>query len=415
MGLKRVTKKFLKYLIPILLILLIIPFTERGRKSHGANPFPTGTVRCCIAPGRLGALSEGYHAGFHYETLETFANAFEDSVRTFIAEEGAIFLDSLLLDSLDILVMPAEEYSSTEGIFSAIVNDSSMVWLMRDDPSITSSFAHWLVGYNGSDAQIQAERRFFHGFNPYRKTGRDKGILSPYDDILKEYASTIGWDWKMLAALVWAESKFKIDETSHRGACGLMQMMPRTASRFDVEDQLNPRQNIEAGVALLKRLQNLYADIAADQEELVKFTLAAYNAGEGRIADCIRFARANGVDPSTWENICTVMKDMDQNPEILAQQDVMYGPFKGFETRAYVKAVLNQYDVFRGVEPRYQNEVSDTSDTSATVFPLNEDLTEILLSPDSLSRVDLGDEHAREEKQQENGDKSEDIGSDDPR
>lgn len=415
MGLKRVTKKFLKYLVPVLLILLIIPISERNSKHHGANPFPSGTIRCCIVPGRFGNLSEGYHSGFHYEALTAFANAFEDTARTFISDNGSAYLDSLLVDSLDILVMPACEYSVTKGLSSAIVSDSAMVWVMRDEPAVASGFAHWLIGWNGSDAQMKAERRFFHGFNPYRKTGRDKDILSPYDDLLKAYSPSIGWDWRMLAALVWAESKFQIDATSHRGACGLMQMMPRTASRFDVGDQLDPEQNIKAGTALLKRLQDMFAEVSADKEELVKFTLAAYNAGEGRISDCIRFAKANGVDPSEWDNLCSVMEDMDQDPEILAEQDVLYGPFKGFETRAYVKAVLNQYDVFRGVEPRYREEISDTADTAGTDLPFTDDFTEILLSPDSLSRVNLRDEHARNQEEQEDGDEGEDVSSDDPR
>ncbi len=85
--------------------------------------------------------------------------------------------------------------------------------------------------------------RFFNGYNPYRKGVRKKaGIISPYDEIIKENAKKIGWDWKLFAALVWSESRFRIQASSPRGAMGLMQMMPRTADRYDIENLLDPRR-----------------------------------------------------------------------------------------------------------------------------------------------------------------------------
>ena len=122
---------------------------------------------------------------------------------------------------------------------------------------------------------------------------------------------------------------------------------------------------------------------------MTKITLAAYNAGPGRIADCIRLARAQGVDPSTWSNLCSVIPLMSQEADSLAGQDVLYGPFKGKETMAFVKAVLNQYDIFRGLPPRFRMTV-DTLETESGDFPPDEDFAEmILMAADSLQRDSL--------------------------
>ena len=241
--------------------------------------------------------------------------------------------------------------------------------------------------------------RFFHGYNPYRKgVKKNPAIISPYDDLIKKNAKRIGWDWKMFAALIWCESRFRIQANSHRGAFGLMQMMPRTADRYEIEDLLDPQENIEAGATYISRLQNKFRGTAANEEELVKFTLAAYNAGEGRLYDCINLARSQGIDPGTWQNLCAVLPQMGRD-SILLTEDVRHGKFKGNETVAYVKAVLNQYDIFNGREPRYKVQPADTA---LVMIEETEDVERILLSPDSLGRVDLGDEQARNQEENHN-------------
>ena len=117
-----------------------------------------------------------------------------------------------------------------------------------------------------------------------------------YDDLLKQYSKELGWDWRMLAAVVYQESKFSINSTSHRGATGLMQVMPSTAEYYGIDDLLDPEKNLKAGTRHLKRLQKMFEKSGMDQTEQIKFTLAAYNAGEGRIADCRRFAEAKAAE-----------------------------------------------------------------------------------------------------------------------
>lgn len=227
---------------------------------------------------------------------------------------------------------------------------------------------------------------------------KDHAIISPYDDLIKENAKKIGWNWKMFAALIWSESRFRIQARSHRGAVGLMQMMPRTANRYEIENLLDPKENIEAGAAYIAKLQGKFKDTATDNDELVKFTLAAYNAGEGRIYDCIKLARSQGIDTGTWESLCTVLPQMSLD-SILFVEDVRHGKFKGRETVAYVKAVLNRYDIFNGAEPRYKVQPTDTALVIIEETEDIDDVERILLSPDSLGRVNFGDEQARDQEE----------------
>ena len=86
-----------------------------------------------------------------------------------------------------------------------------------------------------------------------------------------------GVDPKLVDALVRVESSYDPNAVSHRGAMGLMQLMPETALRLEVDDPFDPEKNVRAGVKELSRLVDRYSGN-------LQFALAAYNAGEGAVA-----------------------------------------------------------------------------------------------------------------------------------
>ena len=97
--------------------------------------------------------------------------------------------------------------------------------------------------------------------------------------------------------------------------------MPQTACRYGVEDLTNPEENLKAGTAHLDRLQRLFRNQGLSQDELIKFTLAAYNAGEGRVMDCRNLAASVKMDNSRWENIVKVIPMMRED-DILENENV---------------------------------------------------------------------------------------------
>ena len=171
-------------------------------------------------------------------------------------------------------------------------------------------------------------------------------IISPYDSIIKIYSDSAGLDWRLVAAVIYHESKFDNDVRSHRGAAGLMQMMPETAEWLGADDITDPIEGVRVGTLYLKRLHNAYRGHTDDPVERLKFALAAYNAGVGRIQDCIKYAAIRGVDSSSWDNIVMLIPEMSDD-SILKLDTIKFGKFKGTETITYVDNVMNKYEQYK--------------------------------------------------------------------
>lgn len=99
---------------------------------------------------------------------------------------------------------------------------------------------------------------------------------SEFDPIIERYARQYGVDATFVRAVIQVESDFNPAVVSHKGARGLMQLMPATAARFGVTAVHDPEQNIHGGVRYLSYLLRLFND------DLPR-VLAGYNAGENAV------------------------------------------------------------------------------------------------------------------------------------
>jgi soluble lytic murein transglycosylase-like protein len=94
-----------------------------------------------------------------------------------------------------------------------------------------------------------------------------------YDSIIEKAALSSAVEANLLRAVIVVESGFNSRAVSKRGAVGLMQLMPATATRFGVSNPYDPKQNVHAGARYLKFLMDRFG-------QNVRLALAAYNAGE---------------------------------------------------------------------------------------------------------------------------------------
>jgi soluble lytic murein transglycosylase-like protein len=99
----------------------------------------------------------------------------------------------------------------------------------------------------------------------------------PFESMILDAARKHNVESDLIKAVIKAESDFNHRAVSRKGAKGLMQLMPRTADRFQVRSSFDPWSNIEGGARYLRHLLDLFnGDLT--------LALAAYNAGEGAVA-----------------------------------------------------------------------------------------------------------------------------------
>lgn len=167
------------------------------------------------------------------------------------------------------------------------------------------------------------------------------GRISQYDEFFRRYAPEIGWDWRLLAAQGYQESRFDVEVVSWAGARGVMQLMPRTAQAMGLPmSQIkDPELNIKAAVKVIKSLNSTFENKVSDPRERLNFILAAYNSGAAHILDAIVIAKATGLNPQVWSGNVEKALLLKSKPEYYRLPGVKYGYFKGTQTVDYVKKV----------------------------------------------------------------------------
>ncbi len=166
--------------------------------------------------------------------------------------------------------------------------------------------------------------------------------LPRYEAIVKKAAKKYGFDWRLIAAIMYQESHFDPGARSHRGVQGLMQLTELTAKEMGVTDRLDPHQSIMGGVKYLKKLYQRY-DKAQDLDRML-ITLASYNVGPRHVSDAQRIARKKGLAPYKWSSL-------EKTLPLLCYEKYMkmskFGYCRGTEPVRYVDRILLYYDILK--------------------------------------------------------------------
>ncbi|MDR4988260.1 MAG: transporter substrate-binding domain-containing protein [Bacteroidales bacterium] len=296
---------------------------------------------------RLQNLSDEIGAEIHIVEAEDALTT--DELISMVAE-GVI---EFTIADENIALVQAAYYRDID-VATAVSLPQQIAWALRHaSPLLLESLNEWL-----SEFRRQADFNFIYNkYFEHRHTFRSRyasdyfpllsGRLSPYDDIFQAHAGRIGWDWRLLAALSFQESRFEPYARSWAGAAGLMQLMPQTAREFGAEDPYNPLQNISAGVNFLSWLDNYWKQYIDDDEERQHFVIASYNVGQGHVQDARRLAELHNTDTTKWFYHVEEFMLKKSNPEYYNHDVVRYGYASGIEPVTYVRNVYTIYNHYK--------------------------------------------------------------------
>ncbi len=241
-----------------------------------------------------------------------------------------------------------------------IAESDTIAWAIRKNaPALETQlnrflYGHFRFGKQGDTPKRSTflnvlRKRYFESgpqiadyYNP-ETTEEGMGFISPYDDLIKEVADSAGVDWLLVASIVAQETKFNPRSKSWAGAIGLMQVMPRFSEISD-EDLYDEEINVREGVRIIKEHLEHYSYM--DRTNKWSFALAAYNAGQGHVADARRLAIDQNKDPNKWENVADALLKLMHRKYY---KDARYGFCRGIETVRYVKEIKNRYQTYKSV------------------------------------------------------------------
>jgi len=322
----------------VLIILTAFKFstaTQLG-KLNNYHIYHKDTLVCSIITD-----SKSRQGGFNRELLERFAKYSGSESRIVPSAGSELDWKYLVEGKYDMLVFSLNDSIPEQYISDVMITretggrDACAVRV--GEKRLLNSFNFWLSDFKSDDTYKQMVFRFFRA---YRLSAMPEkfdhtSAISPYDNIIKKYSDDIDADWRLISAIIYEESRFINSLSSPKNAQGLMQIKESTAARYGVEDLMDPELNIKAGTLHFDYLFNLYRKDGLDSANVIKFALASYNAGAGRIKQCREHAASVGLDPNDWEE---VVKGFDSMPN-----------FKGTQTTKYVKNVVDLFERYKQV------------------------------------------------------------------
>lgn len=212
----------------------------------------------------------------------------------------------------------------------------------KGDSSLLLALNDWIDGFEQRRLNRILAKYITKG-NAFSTKRLSTGHISFFDDIIKKTAKEIGWDWRLLASLIYQESRFKLDLESDRGAFGLMQLMPVVMEKYGIDYDATPEEQLRAGGQLIDHLNKCFEDKVTDSVERVKFVLAAYNSGIGHVYDAQRLAAKYGKHPDVWDNNVDYFILNKSKKQYYNDTCCRAGYLRGTETFRFVEEVLDRY------------------------------------------------------------------------
>lgn len=253
-----------------------------------------------------------------------------------------------------------QTYYPNIDIETPISFSQKIAWAVRKkSPILNHMLNRWIDDEKNKETAQLTYKKYFKDSKKLRRiilSNRfpDTNQLSEYDAMIKKYSAKIGWDWRLLASMIFQESGFSPTAQSWAGAYGLMQLMPETGARYGLDTSIgNAEGNIVAGTNYILDLDKYWRGKIPDKNERIKFILASYNVGLGHVIDARNLAMKYEKNPDLWFDNVDYMILQKSNPKIYNDTIVKCGYCRGQETYIYVKEILARYEHYKSKLPEY--------------------------------------------------------------
>lgn len=231
--------------------------------------------------------------------------------------------------------------------------------LRKQSPLLRKRLNTWLEEFMKTPTFSYIKHKYFYS-SSYSRHSKSKfssihgNRISRYDAIVKRAAKKYGWDWRLVSAVIYQESKFNPNQQSWVGAYGLMQFMPSTGPSYGVFPHSPPDIQINGGVKKLNEDYDYWKSIP-DSTQRIKFALATYNAGLGHVLDAQRLAKKYGKNPLIWDNNVEEYIKLLAEPKYYNDKVVRYGYVRGSETYNYVQNIFVYFEGYKTAFPKKEN------------------------------------------------------------
>lgn len=336
------------------------------RKPYGWETMPRSNIEKQLIRNQLELANKTIHvmkSSAYVDRLNNLSEEIGDSINVVEVEHYEVEQLITLVDKGEIEYTVADEevallnqtYFPSIDVGTAISFPQKQAWAINTrNKDLLKEVNLWIDDFNNTNLQAVIYNKYFRDMKARKRNvspyiSLKGGKISLYDKYIKKHSKKIDWDWRLVASLIFQESRFNPNVQSWAGAYGLMQLMPATAKRFGASKTSTPEENIIAGIKFIRWLDNQLKDLVVDDEERKKFILASYNVGLGHVLDARRLAEANGKDQNIWTDNVDFFILNKSNPEYYNSELVKYGYCRGIETYNYVKEVIARYELYKEV------------------------------------------------------------------
>jgi membrane-bound lytic murein transglycosylase MltF len=341
---------------------------ERERQFDFTAPIATG-IEQVVVTGPTGAAIEKIEdlsgkevyaspTTNYYENLESVSNSLKKNGQPPILLKAAEphLTDEDLLEMVSAGLIPATVTFRQRAEFWAkvlphlmiqrpiLAGGGQLAWVTRDDsPKLKALLDEFIESHRlGTSFGNTLFRRYLQNTKWVTNSTASSEMrkFQTYVSLFQKYARRYDFDFLLLTAMGYQESKLDQGRRSPQGAVGIMQVIPEYAAAppISIPSVADADSNIHAGAKILHHIaQTYFDDPSLDLTDKTLMTFAAYNAGPTRISRLRRRAKEEGLDPNQWFG----------NVELVVAKDV------GQETVHFVSNIYKYYIAYKLTSERH--------------------------------------------------------------